>query len=170
MRTYPSHLPYGLEYVDRHTIRKTATLSRLENVKFLEILCNHLILHPDPEIVPVFDFKYIGPKYGSYEYSYDMRALMTLSPSEKRLVNRADSQYDRYGILPSQSDDEVIVKGWSEWLPLMQFIEKWMVLKRHRDIHDGNIMIDEEDNYLLVDLEGFIHSPLEDPVNSWITR
>lgn len=170
MRTYFHSLPYGLKYIDQNTIRKEATLSLSENLHFMEALCNSLINCPDPMVVPIFNFHIGTYSKGIYHYSYDMLALLSLYQEEKNLVNWSEEAYYRNGVLPSQSTDERIQVGWDQWPDLMQFIEKWITLRRHRDIHDGNILIDEEDNYRIIDLEGFIHSSLDSPINSWINK
>lgn len=170
MRTYSLHLPYGLKYIAPNIIRKEAILGSETNLRFMEALCTHLINHPDPMVVPVYDFQIGHCRGGEYHYYYDMQTLLSLYPEEKRLVNWCDDAYDKDKILPSQNPEERIAQGWSEWPPLMQFIDKWIALRRHQDIHDGNIMIDENDCYKLVDLEGFIHHPWDDPINDWISR
>lgn len=169
MRKYPTRLPYGLEYIDRNTVRKNGIFSLKNNRYFMEVLCNHLIHNPDPMVVPVLDFKMGSVKNGEYYYSYDMKALLDLYTEEKRIVNWVADHYEEEG-LPSQSVDAYIQQGWLEWPELMQFLEQWIAMQRHRDIHDGNIMIDEEGSYRLIDLEAFIHSPLDAPINNWITR
>jgi hypothetical protein len=170
MRKYPQSLQFNLKYLDDHTIRKNGGASIEFNRQFMEILFTHLMIHPEPMVVPVYDFQILDNKGGVFHYQYDMKALLMLHAEEKRLVNRSFNRYEMYGELPSRSEDTIIQQGWQDWPNLLRFMEQWILLGRHLDIHDGNIMIDENDQYKLVDIEGFIHHPIDDPINDWIIR
>jgi hypothetical protein len=172
MRKYPHNLPPQVEYINDNVIRKTAWTSLANTIEFIEALCNHLICHPDPMIVPIYAFENQGYQAysGRYRYTYDMQALLLLQPEEKRLINRVANIYECAEELPSQSKDQKIKEGWINYPELMKFLDKVVSMGRYRDLHDGNIMIDEFDNYQIIDIEGFIYGNLEDSNNAWITR
>src|SRR5277367_5136081 len=81
-------LPKGLEYVgDGFTIRKTVHCSNKETMLFMQALCQHLIAHPDPLVVPVVGFQYLGQKSDYYHiYSYDMTRMGDISREERSII------------------------------------------------------------------------------------
>lgn len=169
MRKYPHNLPKGLEYINDYTIRKSANMSLGCNVVFMEALCSHLTRNPDPLVVPVSNFRRGKYFNGVFNYTYDMQALLMLHTDEKRIINKVYDRWDRADEFPSQSKDLDILQFWHDYPALMRFLDRVLLDNRHHDIHDGNIMVDEEDNYRLVDLEGFINGfPLNHPYNKWI--
>lgn len=128
------------------------------------------MLHHDPMIVPIYDFVNLGydSQSGIFRYQYDMKALLCLKAEEKRLINLVADRFDKCEEYPSHSTDDKIKIGWSTYPELMRFLDKVLAHGRYLDLHDGNIMIDEEDNYQIIDVEGFINTlPLGHPKNSW---
>lgn len=184
MITYSNYkLPHGLEYVgDGFTIRKTVLCSDKDSLHFMQALCQHLIAHPDPMIVPVYAFQYLGEKAGHcYSYSYDMMRLGNLTDEEKKIiweVTRAKGSWPGAGDGPPKSDpihqfqsNPKITpeQAWQDYPKLMTYLGEVIKQNRYYDMHDENILMDEEANYRLIDLEGLINIPLSQPDNQWIT-
>lgn len=173
-------LPDGLEYVgDGWTIRKTATCKGNETFKFISTLCRHLIAHPDPMVVPIYSFEYLGA-YGdnTHKYQYDMRRLGDLCKEEIQAVWqvgeawRAESPDPARIFVPKEVMKDYITtdQAWAKYPKLMNFLQEVVKLDRYHDLHGENVMMDEEENYRLVDVEGFLNNPLSNPSNTWITR
>lgn len=170
MIQYPN-LFNNLKYVgaNQMIVRKTAQTSMRSNFDFMKTLCTHLINNPDPMIVPVYSFNILqNDHYACFKYSYDMMAMGTLSGDEKDVVNLVSNKVDYYGEI-TESDPN-IQNCWKQQPELMSFLDKLVKQDRYFDLHDGNIMIDHEENYRVIDLEGFIQYSLSDPRNDWITR
>lgn len=177
-------LPLNLEYVgDGFTIRKTGHCSNKETLDFMQALCQHLIAHPDPFIVPVVDFQYLGQKSDYYHiYSYDMIRMGDITKEEKTIiweVVRAKGAWanSEYCSAPTTDplhifrDDAVISseQAWQDYPELMNYLGEVIEQGRYHDLHDENIMVDGNRDYKIIDLEGFINPPLSDPSNDWIT-
>lgn len=171
MIRYSSNLPPGLAFTGKERIRKTAHCSSKGHVVFMEKLCQHFINNPDPLVVPVYRFdNHNFKRSGSnYSYSYDMMALGMLSKHEKDLINDISERWDRFSELPSESKDEDTIQRYKVYPELISFMDKVLSQRRYYDLHDGNIMIDLEENYRLIDLEGFYCRSLAHPSNKWIT-
>lgn len=169
-------LPKGLEYVgDGWTVRKTTVCYGDEAFNFMKGLCKHLIAHPDPMIVPVYSFEYLGAySEGRHRYSYDMMRLGDISRHE------ADIIWDVGDAWRSGSKDPLRIyrtnaktqgeKNWQEYPKLMGFLQQIIQQERYYDLHGENIMMDTDENYRIIDLEGFSNPPLSNPSNAWITR
>lgn len=169
MIKYPHNLPIALEYVGRDIIRKNGLGSSYRFVEYVGAICKSLIKNPDPLVVPIYDFQELGrTPGGAFAYSYDMMALGVLRQSEKDIINTAINRWDRTYLLPSKDRDHSILECWHENRPLMRFLEKVFAENRYRDLHDGNIMIDLEENYRLIDIEGFLFYPLDDRALDWV--
>jgi hypothetical protein len=55
----------------------------------------------------------------------------------------------------------------SAYPTLTAFLTKIIEQGKYWDIHAGNVLKDEDDNYRLIDLEGFIRTPLTHHKNEW---
>lgn len=171
-------LPYGLKYVgDGYTIRKTATCSGQMTLEFMQALCQHLIAHPDPMVVPVYQFQNLGSKAEhNYQYSYDMMRLGELDTNERTIVWNVGNAWRAKVPKPTRQfgsfDEKVysVSKAWDNYPELMKYLGKIVKQDRYHDLHGGNVMKGEEGNYFLIDLEGFLHTPLSLPSNNWIKR
>ena len=175
MRRYPHKLQTNLKYLDRNTIRKTAVCSIENTVNFVEKLCQHLMVRPDPDIVPIYSFKRLGTNHKTYKYQYDMQAMLMLTTEERQAIMACVDLWEENECYPSnwQSSkykfDEMML-GWAQYPELMRFMDRLYKENRYHDIHDGNIMIDEQDNYRIIDLEGYIYHDLNDPMNDWFNK
>ena len=157
MFAYPLNFQHNIVELedDSCRVRKTGYASMLETLVFMKTLCNYLIKNPDPTIVPVYAFEDYGwQSSGSYMYTYDMERMYSLSRSEKDIINRL-------------LDYNVLCDATNSHPELISFIKTIIQLKRYTDINSGNIMLDAEGQYRLIDLESFFHAPLNHPQNLW---
>lgn len=172
MIKYANRLPPGkgvqlLE--DGETIRKTAHCSELKTLEFMEAIANHFIAYPDPMVVPVYRFEVIHKTRHESVYSYDMMRLGILSETERDLIDRVGDLHDSYGRDACFREHEMY-SGRHEYPMLFEFLKIVTQQQRYWDIHSGNILMDPEGNYRLIDLEGFLHTPLDRTGNEWISR
>lgn len=148
-------LPIGISYIGDTVVRKEATCSRLEKLLFMKRLLKHLIKNPDPTIVPVFRFEDLGFYDEAYHYTYDMQRLNPLSHFELKIITKVSDCWRGYGWLPSSNGSEMALEGWTHHPKLMQFLENVAIDNRYTDLHEGNIMRDQDDNFRLIDIEAF---------------
>lgn len=151
--------PFGIEVVSDHVVRKHALASTKEVFDHVQAICLHFIHHPNKLVVPIYSFEaaeIAGSRYNAHSYSYDMMRMGPLSHDEKVFLNsyryHANKEVTNYKSHTKMADflDEVLEEG------------------RYRDLHDMNVMKDEDDNYRLIDLEGFYFSPLDREENNWL--
>lgn len=161
---YPN-LPFNgpLKIVNYMTIRKTVRTKDKDIVIFMEALIHHFMDHPDPMVVPVYNFKVICKPY-DYLYSYDMKQLQCLTNKEKKLIDTIGDLYEEYGYEACDQYKDL------ENPKLMNFLHTLIKSGKYWDIHSGNILKDEYGNYKLIDLEGFLNCPLNHKSNNWISR
>lgn len=164
---------YGIRLVDEFTVRKEARLSTRENFTLVKAIVNHFINHPDPMVVPTYAFKVLQEtnekesNYGTYVYTYDMMRLGMLDSTERTIVD-ASNQFYHIG-LSSDTKNDWIQRGIREYPELIKFMNTVFKQGRYTDIHGGNFMKDDEGNYRIIDLEGFMRAPLNRDENDWIT-
>ena len=172
MIKYANRLPPGKDVIlldDGETIRKTARCNEEKTIIFMENLVKHFIDYPDPTVVPVYRFETIKRTRHEYIYSYDMMRLGILSEKERDLIDLVGDLHDSHG--PDACVlDHVIYPERIEFPELFSFLKFITQQQRYWDIHSGNILMDPDGNYRLVDLEGFLRTPLELDCNNWISR
>lgn len=154
----------AIQLLDEKTVRKTAITGLADIVQGVEGMCKHLIRHPDPMIVPVYDFQIDKAPNGNntvgwYEYHYDMLRLGMLNEEERSLINLIDYT-DQLNVIRV----EHLRKNYPA---LSVFMDEVLQLGRYVDIHGGNFLKDEDEAYRIIDLEGFMHFPLTNPINDW---
>lgn len=165
---YVNHLPYFIKMVGDNVVRKTAQASMPETIQFMEKICNFLIAHPVPTIVPVYDFQYHGRQEdGNHHYTYDMEKMCRLSGDEKKIINTVADDWATHSNRPSECLLEWAVRGRADHPDLMDFLEFVIRDGNYSDLHSGNIMLDSDGRYRLIDLEGFYHTPLSHHKNRW---
>lgn len=59
-------------------------------------------------------------------------------------------------------------RAWQEYPKLMNFLGEIIKQDRYHDLHGENILLDDDANYRIIDLEGFLNSPLSLPENAWL--
>jgi hypothetical protein len=166
---------YGIKLVDEFTVRKEAQLSTFESFEYIQAVVNHFINHPDPMVVPVYNFTVIektdekDSRYGRYVYSYEMKRLGMLDEDERAVLDNAYPYY--HSGIPVDVKNPNLQRGWDQYPKLMKFINEVFAQKRYTDIHSGNFLKDEDGEYRIIDLEGYTGGvPLNQPKNDWITR
>jgi hypothetical protein len=164
---------YGLTLVgeDKTRVRKEASFSTRECYLHTKAVINHFIRNPDPMVVPIYSFEEIEAttdnQYGTYRYAYTMKRLGMLDSDERRIIDEFhawDSEVDR------DHHSEWFRLGWKQYPTLMDFMNVVHRQKRYRDLHGGNFLKDENNDYKIIDLEGFSTYPLDQAINDWITR
>lgn len=180
MITYSNYkLPPGLEYVgDGFTIRKTSHCSGKKAFEFMQALCLHLMAHPDSMIVPVSDFQFLGRNADhDFVYSYDMQRLGVISEEEENLIwqvgdgwrSRIADPIHQFISKPLSTKEVIsLERAWQEYPKLMNFLGEIIKQDRYHDLHGENILLDDDANYRIIDLEGFLNSPLSLPENAWL--
>jgi len=135
----------------------------------MQVLVKHFINHPDPLVVPVSRFEIIENTQYNHRYSYDMEFLGMLSKEEKLFIDRVGDLHDQFGADALNQDYDLYPERHS--LPrLFSYLKEVIALNRYHDLHAGNIMIDLDENYRIIDLEGFYYFSLYNSSNNWITR
>lgn len=164
---------YGIRLVDEHTVRKEAQLGTKSHFEFVRSVVKHFIRHPDSMVVPVYRFETIEEKdegetktWGTYSYAYEMQRLGMLDNDERAIVDASHAFY-RTGI-PRDIKHDVLQMGWATYPKLMKFLNTVFKMGRYTDIHSGNFMKDEDGEYRIIDLEGFIYAGTAD--NSWVSK
>ena len=178
MIRYATRMPPGkpVKLLSDSVVRKTAACSRNDTMEFMSALINYFINHADPLVVPIYAFEQLPKKYDMYYYQYDMMRLGLLTPDERAFIEHVGSLTDWRGKDAMNNLDVCDPCGVSlyqnkeEYPELFDFLLTVVKQGRYFDIHSGNILMDNENNYLLIDLEGFQRTPLELYVNDWITR
>lgn len=165
---------WGIKLLDDKTIRKTASQNR-DCFKCVEAIANHFIKYPDPMVVPVYTFKVTerpekeDVSYGVYRYTYDMKRLAVLSYDEKKLISQMNAR-KYYGESSQYVNMAFIERAKKDYSDLYDFMKEVYAQNRYRDIHDGNFLKDEDESYKIIDIEGFIYTPLSREENNWIKR
>lgn len=170
MIKYSESLPYGLEIISDSVVKKTAECSLIESYIQCQRIINHFIKNPDPLVVPVYDCQplgLVGDKW--YSYSYTMKRLGILSEEEKRLISLCVSfDSTRKSYLTRKPE---LIKEFElakEALPTMySFMSEVLSQSRYKDLHPGNFLKDEFDDYKIIDLEGFLVYPVDKDI-IWI--
>ena len=138
---------FGFSLIGDTIVRKKAYAHNEAKLYSIEAICQHFIHYPDPMVVPVYNFKILEKpifKHSRRLYQYDMKRLYMLNKEEKLLIN------DNYRKGCHYHDDK---NGYPK---LVKFMNKVIEQRKYLDIHDQNILKDEDGNYRLIDLEGFV--------------
>jgi hypothetical protein len=153
----------GIKIVNDRTVRKEAQFSTRESFEWIRKLVLHLIVSPNPMVVPVYRFEVMeetsekdNPRWGTYKYAYEMMRLPMLSNEEKSLIMRLIREYRP---VTRDHDDVSIQRGWKEYPTLVEFMNRVLADGNYTDLHDGNFLKDEDGNYRIIDLEGFYKYP-----------
>lgn len=172
MIKYASRLPPGTNIKlldDNLTICKIVNCPEKKTLHFMKAIIEHFINHPDPMVVPVFSFKVIREsKLRGNIYAYTMMRLGILSDEEKELIDFVGDLHDSYGA--GACLQERYYPGKDNCPELFNFLKTVVEQQRYWDIHSGNILMDHDGNYRLIDLEGFLRTPLELSINDWISK
>jgi hypothetical protein len=158
MIRYSHSLPTGLEIISDSVVRKTPRASCYETVFFMKTLCEHLINHPDPLVVPIYNFSSSSKRNvdGTFEYSYDMMRLGMLSKEDKNFIRSRDKLTGGNVDVPVKPNNK-----------LKRFIDIVSDKDDYWDLHCENVLIDLEEEYKLIDIEGFFRYKIG---NNWIKQ
>jgi hypothetical protein len=161
----------SINYLENTIVEKVAHCQSYNSLEFMEAITSHFIKNPDPHVVPVYSFNIWRRDKANenYIYSYNMMRLKKISYNEKLLIDLVGNYYDKYGA--GACLQNVSYYNAQERLPLLfNFLKTITMQDRYYDIHSENIMTDNDGNYRLIDLEGFIKTPLAQDKNNWIKR
>lgn len=167
MLNYATRLPPGapVELLDNGMIRKKIHSPYVEKANLMAKLVSHFSKYPDYKVVTHGNFS-ITPIRNGYSYQYDMMRCGLLSLEERQFVNLVGSFHNYYGRLAFHQAKEGLRGKYEEFPKLYSFLREVVEENKYWDIHSGNIMLDENWDYVLIDLEGFIRSP-DGPANDW---
>lgn len=170
---YATRLPPGkpVELVDDNLIRKVVRTVDKEVYTFRKRIVKHFINYPDPLVVPVYSFQELArDRDGHYVYAYIMERCGILTTEERALINTVGDLWDSHYERTCQQPDPVLL-SYKERMPvLFDWLKTVVEQNRYMDLHSGNVMMLPEETYCLVDLEGFVKWPLNDPTNDWISK
>lgn len=170
---YATRLPPGkpVELLDDYLVRKTARVLEQETYRFYRRIINHFINYPDPMVVPVYSFLEMGKdKEKHYVYSYIMERCGVLSTGERALINTVGDLWDTHQTRACQQNDPELLSRKEQFPVLFEFLKTVVEQDRYMDLHSGNVMMSPEGTYCLIDLEGFLKWPINDPSNDWISK
>lgn len=161
---------YGISVISDRVIRKQAYSSTRLGFETIQALCQHFMRQPHPSVVPIYDFQAeVVPesKWDAHRYHYDMMRMGALDQEEKWMISRVTDNWWRHHQEPDRERYFNQFRG--AYNKLVDFLQQIMLEGRYLDLHNGNIMKDEDDQYRLIDLEGFsIFNPMTDPRNDWL--
>ena len=144
---------------DNLTVRKEVIYQPKKTLVFMKAIIEHFIKHPDPMVVPVYSFEIIKEsELGNNTYAYTMMRLGILSETEKQLIDFVGDLHDSYDAAACLQ--EMFYPGQDIHPKLFNFLKTVVEQRRYWDIHSGNILMDSDGNYRLIDLEGFLRTPL----------
>lgn len=164
---------YGIKLVGDRIIRKEAGFGDRVAFNLIRRIVNHFIAFPSPLVVPVYRFEVLeehdnmNGNWGTYKYAYEMRRLCMLSREEKTVINRV---FRHVTPIKRDNPDPEIQACWKEFPQLVEFMNAVLTEGRYNDLHDGNFLKDENGDYKIIDLEGFMKYPLDGPQNDWVTK
>jgi hypothetical protein len=146
----PPNKPVKFSEEDPFIVTKTVRCSdKLFLKQMEEIVCTQ-ILQPNKDIVDIYNFKILreNDKLNNFTYSYDMKRLGLLHIQDRALIDAFSKAIVSYNLLEILN----IIKDKNK--KLYDFLMK--IKEYYFDIHSGNILLDEDSNYKLIDLEGII--------------
>lgn len=174
-RLPPSH---NVTALDNGNIRKTEWYCREEQFKFIVALLEHLIQRPDPLVVPVYSYSILEPGPRDFTVSYEMMHCGILEKEERDFVDAVGEAWDVHQAKVFEKLDagacgvyqDELRSGCQKLPELAKFLKQVVEEGRYLDLHSGNVMRNQDAEYVLIDLEGFVRTPLEAPYNNWIVR
>lgn len=165
MIRYATRLPPGkpVELLDNGNVRKTGTALNDIYMGLITTLLDKVIKEKPIHVVPVLAYKVLDSRH----YQYEMQRCGLLTPSERELINTVGNLHDRHGILACEQDMFDLHFYSKQHPKLFEFLKMIVMDDKYWDIHSGNILMNEDREYCLIDLEGFIKAPIE-LHNDWI--
>ena len=174
-RLPPSH---NVTALDNGLIRKTEWYARQSQFEFIVALLEHVTKHPEPLIVPVYEYRILESGPRDFTVSYDMMHCGILEKEERDFVDSVGEAWDLFhekvfekldaGACGPYQDE--LRSGCQKLPELAKFLRQVVDEGRYMDLHSGNVMRNQYADYVLIDLEGFVRTPLNAPYNNWIAR
>lgn len=166
---------FGIKLVNDQVVRKEYGFSDKESFNLVQRLCNHFINHPDPMVVPVLRFEVLedseknNQRFGTFKYAYEMKRLFMLSHEEKDIIETCIRSYFNSSLNKDNPDARVQL-AWKNNSKLVEFMKTVLEQGRYNDLHSGNFLKDENEDYKIIDLEGFMRYPANGQQNDWIDQ
>jgi hypothetical protein len=168
------HGRYGIKLASDQVIRKEYGFGDKESFELIQRLCNHFINHPDPMVVPVLKFETLEePKegrFGTFKYAYEMKRLFMLTHEEKDIIETCIRSFFNHSHDLKANPDARMQRAWRDNSKLVEFMQVVLKQNRYNDLHSGNFLKDENEDYKIIDLEGFMRYPANGTGNDWITQ
>lgn len=174
---YAKYLPSHIVLVNDKVVRKIANTINHEVIEFVEGLARHFIASSDSMVVPIYNFEYSFKKdaygYEAYHYTYEMARLGKLSEIEQSVIDTVGDGHSVGITKPcalgrNAACQKHLDEAWEHYPKIMDFLGQVIEQRRYVDLHGGNIMVDENGDYKLIDIEGFMKYPLIGAHNEWI--
>lgn len=146
---------HGIELIKNDIVRKTVRFSSFYDFTKIKRICSFLTEYPSDMIVPIYSFTAL--KNNSYGYSYDMKRLFKLSDDESIIIEDVSNIWFDLGRCPIKISDYYNKKIINDNQKLINFLQNIVNHSKYRDLHSGNIMKDENSNFKLIDIEGFLY-------------
>lgn len=167
---------YGIKLTNDQVVRKEYAFGDRESFELIRRLCNHFINNPDPMVVPVLSFEVLEEtttnekeRWGTFKYAYEMKRLFMLTSDEKTIIETCIRRFWSSRDLKTDPDVKMEMAR-KENLKLVEFMDAVLRQGRYSDLHSGNFLKDENEDYKIIDLEGFMKYPADGAVNDWITK
>lgn len=168
MISYAKTLPkaHKISLINNWTVRKIETFSEPKRFEFLLSFLEQNQKAPDPLIVQIYDFGF-NCKNNYFQLHYDMMRCGVLYKDEKSLIDYYGLLFDSDANFNSNEEIKSIIESafgspsrffelQVKFPELNSFLRKVVDKNYYFDLHSGNVMRDENANYVLIDLEGFI--------------
>lgn len=167
MLRYATRLPLGkpVELLDNGNILKTGHAVSDAWMELMTILLDKVIEEKPSHVVPVYSYKVLD----SNRYQYEMMRCGILTPSERELINTVGNLHDRHGTKACEQELYDLQFYSKQHPKLFEFLKMIVAENKYWDIHSGNILMNEDKEYCLIDLEGFILNP-DKCSNDWILK
>lgn len=156
-------LGHNIELINNTIVQKTVALPSEKAIVFMKAIVEHFIRNPDPMVVPLYSFNIFKKTY-----SYTMMRLGILSKKEEELIDFVGDMQDSYGAGACLQNKPY--PNSEEYPELFDFLKTVTLQQRYWDIQSGNILMDSDGHYRLIDIEGFLNTPLDQSSNDWISR
>lgn len=166
---------YGIKLVSDQVVRKEYGFGDRESFELIQKLCKHFIKNPDPMVVPVLRFELLeeskkDERFGTFKYAYEMKRLFMLTSEEKNIIETCIRSFFNHNQDLKLNPDYRMQSAWKENPALVEFMQKVLSQNRYNDLHSGNFLKDENEDYKIIDLEGFMRYPANGAHNDWITQ
>src|SRR5574338_467679 len=164
MLNYAKRMPPNkpVEILENGNVRKKLVNRNPDWMKYMKALLNHFTKHPEPYVVPIYDYQILDES----SYQYDMMRCGLLTDDERSFISIVGDLHDRYKIAACQVQDAELLQYKDKYPKLFQFLQMIVEQDRYWDIHSGNILMNEDGEYCLIDLEGYMRLPLLQAANN----